>query len=200
MYKFQKIRFKSEKINISYDWLLVIESVDELNNYHNQSMKGKISLAWDNLLDVQNKKAHINNDLAKIINLKAAVSESEGTKDSIITLTEKALNDIYSAKYNALIDTGKIYVNNNGGFFSHNKYLEVLDELIIDEKNLIFPEYTEKDIRVKQWDGGKHYYAYVGDFRVERDGKNKWDSFNEAYKHAKSFIYRINKEQYKIKE
>jgi len=45
-------------------------------------------------------------------------------------------------------------------------------------------EYSEKDISVKKWDGGTHYYARVGDWDVEIDGKRKWNTYEYAYQMA----------------
>ena len=49
-------------------------------------------------------------------------------------------------------------------------------------------DFKESDIRIKQFQGGEHYYAYVGDMQV-RDGENfKWNSYKEAYDKALEVI------------
>jgi hypothetical protein len=196
MYKFQKVQLNWKSIQIDYDWMLVIESMKDLMDYHENVMKVQIPRAWKNLEEVQAHKAHLDNNLSLIINL---IAQHEDNK-SLLELSGIASGKIFEAKASGILRDGKIYVNKNGGFFSHNKDLTILDEIIIDSDRLIFPQYTEKDIRVKRWDDGTHWYAYVGDFQVEWDGDKKWNSEETATRAAKCYLYRTHNEQFKIKE
>lgn len=120
----------------------------------------------------------------------------EGSK-SLLELTAIAGGKIFEAKAHAILNIGKIYVNKNGGFFPHST---ILDEVILDSNRIVFPQYTEKDIHVKQWENGTHWYAYVGDFAVEMHGENKWNSEERAKTMAEAYLYRLKNEQFKIKE
>ena len=157
--KFQKVRL-NWKVVIDYDWMLVIENMDEFNYYFNKSMEAQIPITWKNLGEVSKGKAHISTVLGQMINM---ASEADG-KMSLLELTAIVGGKIYSAKAQALLNTGKIYVNKNGGFFPHSEDIEVLEEMEIKSKDVIFPSYSNKDIVVKQWEGGNHWYAYVGNF------------------------------------
>jgi len=197
MYKFQKVQLNWKGIQIDYDWMLVIESIDELNLYHNNTMHAQISNAWENLFEAQMHKSHINTKLGFLIDIEAGIN---GGRKSIIELTALVGEKIFDAKAGAILRDGKIYINKNGGFFSHNEDLTILDEILVDNDKIVFPQYTEKDIRVKQWENGTHYYAYVGDFQVEWDGEKKWDTEKEAKSAAECYLYRLKNEQIRIKE
>ena len=196
MYKFQKVRLSYNKITIDHDWMLVIESVEQLLHYHESVMTTQIPNAWENLIAVQEGKAHLNSTMSMLINFQAEATEPG---KSLIELTTIASNKIFNAKYDAIVNSGKIYVNKNGGFFPHSEDVTVLDEIILEDERLIFPQYSEKDIRIKKWDGGKHYYAFVGDFEVEMHGLKKWNTEQKAMDMAKAFLYRMKNKQFEIK-
>lgn len=86
------------------------------------------------------------------------------------------------------INQGKtIYVNLNGG------YNFAQPVLAYEERNeCVFPCYSESDIRVKRWPGGKHFYAYVGNIEVTdirgNDVINKWDDELSAKEAARRLL------------
>lgn len=201
MYKFQKVKLNYNNIEITYDWMLVIDSIDDLLTYHKDVMSSQIPNAWKNLIEVQEGTAHINSNLARIINFQVPNFETETNhhNKSLLELTVIAIDKIFNAKADCLLNFGKIYINKNGGFFPHSKDITVLDEMIINDDRMIFPQYSEKDIRIKQWEGGKHYYAYVGDFPVELHGENKWNTEKRAQEMAEAFLYKLRNKQFEIK-
>ena len=193
--KFQKVVNHWKNLELKYDWLLVMESVEDVMNYHEKIDPGKIRKAWDNLGEVRHGKAHFNSGLSMIIDISAKPG------DSILTATARIMDKIISGKIRCIDQYGKIYQNKMGGYFPHTDEIEVLEEMIIDsDNNIIFPEYTEKDINIKQWDGGTHWYAYVGDFWVTSlDGKNKFDTEERARSAAQYYLYRLNQEDFEFK-
>ena len=193
--KFQKV--KNNYFIIVYDdWLLVIDNIIDLFDYHKNFLESQIPNAWDNLYKVQQHKAHLNSNLSILINFEA---EHYNNKKSFIELTGVVSEKIFQTKKEAIDKYGKIYISKIGGFFPHSKDIEVLDEF--ESNSVIFPNYSEEDIRVKQWENGTHWYAYVGDFQVitEKDVR-KWDSKLEALKEAKYYLYKIRNESFKIKK
>lgn len=77
-----------------------------------------------------------------------------------------------------MLDEGyTIYVNKVGGYhFDKNKP----HKNFCHKKDFVFPILKKEDIKIKQWDGGQHYYAYIGNFQI-RDGNTlKWDTREEA--------------------
>jgi hypothetical protein len=194
MYKFQKVQLNYNGITIDYDWMLVIESLEDLMDYHKNVMKVQIPRAWDNLIEIQKGKAHVETNLAYLI----YCSTPSSNNTSLVELTTMVGDRIFDAKASGIIAHGKIYINKNGGYFPHTNDITVLDEMAVEK--LIFPQYTEKDIRIQKWEGGKHYYAYVGNFEVEMFGLKKWNTEEKATQMAKLFLYKMLKEkQFEIK-
>ena len=78
-----------------------------------------------------------------------------------------------------------LLVNNKGGF--KIKREDVKPKASVWRSELQFPHYYTSDIRIKRFDDGKHYYAYIGDTQVKDGDVLKWDTYDEAYDHAKQF-------------
>ena len=78
-----------------------------------------------------------------------------------------------------------LLVNNTGGFKIKHEGLK--PKASVWRKELEFPHYYTSDIRIKRFDDGKHYYAYIGDTQVKDGDVLKWDTYDEAYDHAKQF-------------
>lgn len=82
-----------------------------------------------------------------------------------------------------ILENGETFVNPVGGKTFSLKY-----DQFVWRDNLVFPNYTLEDIRIKQFDGGKHYYAYVGDVQLRNGEMLKWDSYNDAYNFASAVV------------
>ena len=77
-------------------------------------------------------------------------------------------------------------INSVGGYYRY--YPTDKEYAFVRRKELIFPDFKKDDIRIKQFPGGEHYYAYIGDMQV-RDGNTlKWDSYQDAYEMALSLL------------
>lgn len=187
--KFQKLR--DTRVGINYDWLLVIENEDELWLYHDYHFKSMVESAWDNLTQYQKGVAHINTHLGSLIHFR-----TEFNGGSYVQKTAEIIDDIHYSRLNLIKKWGKIYINKNGGYFFPHKDLIVVDEFIITDKKSIrkfkYPEYSEKDIKLKQWKGGSHWYAKIGNYDVvDSDGNQKWDTYQESKKCANEFLKTI---------
>jgi len=171
--------------------MMVIEFKEELDEFFKKSMTPKIRPAYDNLLKVISGKSHINNVLTRLLFLKL---ESLG-EANILTLTTEIFQQLYTDKLKVINETGKIYIAMTGGYFGFHNDIEVLDEVITDK--IIYPEYTEKDIVVKQWTDGTHWYAYLGDLQVTEEDEEgnldeKWETEKLAYYAAARLINKNN--------
>jgi len=193
--KFQKVVNHWKNLELTYDWLLVMESSEDVMNFHEKIDGAKIRKAWDNLDEASKGRAHINTNLGTLINYSAKPG------DSILTATVKVMDKIILGKISCIYRYGKIYQNKVGGYFPHSDDIEVLAEMIIDsDSNIVFPQYTKEDIHIKQWDGGKHWYAYVGDFLVsDRHGKKKFDYEKDAKEAAAYYLYKLNTKDFEFK-
>lgn len=58
----------------------------------------------------------------------------------------------------------------------------------VRRNKLEFPRYYNEDIRIKRFPDGHHYYAYIGDMQVRDGDILKWNTYEEALKHAEKFL------------
>lgn len=192
--KFQKLI--DTKYDITYDWMLVLSSVEEVMNFCELSLPPKVHVAWENLIDVQRGRAHVNSGMASYIHMSIESGES------LLTATPRLLAKLIEDKIECVNKYGKIYINKSGGYFPHHSDdIKVLEEYIINNDSIIFPSYSDADIKVVKWEGGKHYYAYVGDIWVKpKDGRVKFNTSKEAEDEAKHMVYKLNQKTFEIKE
>lgn len=83
-----------------------------------------------------------------------------------------------------ILEGSTLYVNANGGYSIHmndavNRY---------ESEALIWPVFSEADIRIKKWPGGTHYYAYIGPIQVKELDTLKWDSESDARMAAMRYV------------
>ena len=197
MYKFQKLRLKFKGLVIDYDWMLVIENFSDLFNFENRVFDSKIMPAVENLIDSFYNTSHINTELGVLINVELLCFPDY----SLYTVIDKIYKSFLETKNYYLKKYRKVYINKMGGILYPSDNIEVIDECCVENDNLIFPEYTEKDIRIKKWENGVHHYAYVGDFQViSSSGISKWKEGGDALDAAKSFLEKVNNNHFLIKE
>lgn len=87
--------------------------------------------------------------------------------------------------YNALREYGTIYINKNGGW---HMATDQKSDAFVYRSDLVFPSYTQNNIKVLQFPNGDHWYAYLDDMQVRDGDVLKWDTYDEAYENAKGFI------------
>lgn len=82
-----------------------------------------------------------------------------------------------------ILENGETFVNSVGG-----KTFSLEYDQFVWRKDLVFPNYTISDIRIKRFEKGVHYYAYVGDTQLRNGDKIKWNTYEEAYNFAKAIV------------
>lgn len=80
---------------------------------------------------------------------------------------------------------GAIYVNKLGGWMT---LIDDMYTVVAQTESETWPEYVKSDIHVSRWPGGTHFYAKVGDQDVVVDGKEKWNTWDEAQTAADKFF------------
>ena len=85
-----------------------------------------------------------------------------------------------------ILASGKtLLVNRKGGFRVRREGEKPKGS--VWRTKLDFPRYLSNEIRVKRFDDGRHYYAYIGDMQVKDGDVVKWNTYDEAYSHAEKF-------------
>lgn len=169
-----------------YGWRLVLSSIVELSDY-----------------DIEIGMNRIGSSFERVINKKILTKEDEylqahckATGQGFIYGAADVNSKGFQSKWNAINKYGKIYVNEVGGWFMLQDGMRILKT--VQTETFKFPDvlYAESDIRITQFNGGKHFYAKVGDFQVvDKDGDTKWNTRQFAETVAKKFLENLNQDK-----
>ena len=107
-----------------------------------------------------------------------------------IQATQDFRAKVLGNQLDALLEYGEIYINRNGGYhFKHN--VEDVYKHWVRRKEFVYPDFKKDDIRISQFPGGEHWYAYIGDMQIKDGGVQKWDTYEEAYEKASKLITNV---------
>ena len=200
-------RVKNTKLNMEYDWLADITSLEDLMKLE-ESFAGRNArdiLDYVDSKDYANKlqetfkncprdyskpmdHCHPRNKIAQYLDCQ--VPKLNETKLAPILFFAIKMDEIISHKSKELEKTGRILINQNGGYFS---WTNDLVELESKECNR-FPQYDKRDIKVSKWPSGTHWYITCNGTSVEIDGIIKYKSEKNAWEAADKWI-KDNKEK-----
>lgn len=182
-------------------WWLKIDSIVKLIDYHKQT-NSRFNGAWELFIQLYEEAGDVNKIMDVVASypaakrfhlmqtrefklIQAAIIEAQNM-DGLANIFDgfRALNTEAGAKQLRNIrQYGACYINCVGGSTFSLEYTQ-----FCRRSKMVFPHFQRDDIRVKQFRGGDHYYAYLGDMQV-RDGDTlKWTSHEEAYAMALKYV------------
>lgn len=159
-------------------WYLMIDSLDALNEY--------IRIIWnirkeDMLYDIKQlkEKKHPTSDIISACEVLAAAKGTDIWHE-FMSLRERQHKEMTGH----ILAGDTLYVNSTGGYKISmdgitNRY---------ESPVLRWPVFSEKDIRIKKWPGGVHFYAYIGCVQVKADDVQKWDTESDARAAAMRYV------------
>lgn len=59
---------------------------------------------------------------------------------------------------------------------------------ILPKKTADIPSFKREEIRVKQFKGGQHWYAYIGDMQIRDGDQLKWNAQEAAQAAAEALV------------
>lgn len=163
-----------------HGWYLVLNSLPALNEY--------LDMIWnirkeDLLRDMERIKKHLHPTSDIIYNCHVLA----GAKGSTVWGEYQALKEKqYQGMTEMFLKEGILYVNSDGGYCpflteTKNRY---------ESETMEWPAFKEEDIRIKQWPGGTHWYAYIGPIQVKEFDVVKWDNEADARAAAMHYVKR----------
>ncbi len=175
---FCKIRLKKFP-NMATEWCLQITSEIDLLAYMAATNNSRIHNAVVDFGKVKDNIAHSTNALAHTATLRGEI-HGQSFAEALAGL----LDEVYVNRIRLLNDGNVLYIKASGGysFDKDDNLYDVLEEMKKDE--LHFPEF---DVRYIQWPNGTHFYAKIGDVDIEWEGKQKWDTKEDAEKAFKAW-------------
>lgn len=184
--KFEFIKVKNTHYNIDYGYVLKLSNLVQLMGYLTDD-----KMAESIFFDIVNSERRGAEELS--ITSPAGMVEkiSEVTGENTASVLSRMTSDRFKSMSKAIDEYGSIYVQWTGGWmvgsiveYGKPKYSE-------NPRN--FPKnYTDEDIKLSKWPGGKHWYAKVGTMDVEVDGQVKWNTQKRAKEMANRFIEELD--------
>jgi|SRR6185437_2475820 len=181
----QAVKVKFETLD--YGWMFKITSFLELMDYHEKVRANRIQSGFSNLL--RSRELESLTGVSKLGNEHMSHPDAFGiyskclaTDGTCFDAVASYATDLLRGMLRSLEETGAIYVNNKGGYFSHHPRLEEYASKEITE--WVLPGET---ISITQWPGGTHWYASVGGRSVTRYGVNKWSTKTMAQTNAEKW-------------
>lgn len=166
-------------------WWLKVKTVDELTDYH-QKIDGRWAKAFDNL--IHSKEFYDGMEHASKLAYTIGQWGANRNMSAIEAITDFR-SQIFDKQLDLILDGHAIFINEKGGYHFETKN-EKPAEQFVWRNELVFPSFSEKDIRINRFTGGQHFYAYVGDMQVRNGDVLKWNTYDEAMKHAQSVVKR----------
>lgn len=170
-------------------WWLQLSNADELAAYLEKTAPTVYGNVLENYVYGKNHGGLENNRLPheKEGQLTLGIYQIAGMKnipfmDAMIQFrNEAALRQLHEIE-----EHGSIFVNRVGGYHAASEYDKCYNTLF--RNDLVFPQFTKEDIRVKKFPYGQHYYAYIDDMQIKDGDTVKWNSYEEAYGQAKKLV------------
>lgn len=176
------------------DWWLKLTDVDQLIYYHKNTMPTRLGNAFDMYLKhghpldmfektpLEERIALYSDPDFKMMQAACIMVEKAG-EGSILDGFRLLNVELGMSKFLTLRDYGAVYINRVGG---HTFSLEY--DNFCHMKELVWPDFTESDIRIKKYECGCHYYAFVGNVEVRKGDTVKWNTYERAYEAASELI------------
>lgn len=161
-------------------WWLVINNLEQFAEYKDKTSSKYGQAIVDEALDKKDGKYR------QLFMAAETIAKRDGT--SIMQGMSTLVSGMTATQLSYLENGEELWFNELGGY---NLGLKDIEATVVLDK-LIFPHYTEKDIRISTWgDNGRHYYAKVGEIEVKEvvDGEvvMKWNTRDEAYQKALNY-------------
>jgi hypothetical protein len=177
---------------INQGWWLKIDNLEDLQKYYDEVDSNRMSEGWESATncrefcsihdlkrtDPQPLKPHATT-LGYFIGMHAA-NNSQSAMQAVIDIQTKK----FQSQAEQILKGNNVYINRNGGWhFGKKDYTQWYDK-----DKLVFPNFKKNQIKIEQFPGGEHFYAYIDNMQV-RDGDTlKWNTYEEAYKQALSIV------------
>lgn len=115
--------------------------------------------------------------------LQCALIQAEKAGGTILDGFRMLTMETGASELDTIHKYGAVFINPVGG---HTHGIETVS--FCRRKELIFPNFKKEDIRVKQFQGGQHWYAYIGDMQVRDKNQLKWNTQAEAQAAAEKLV------------
>ena len=182
------VKIKDTRTGLEYPWILECKDIMTLKEHTEKYMGHTIGKGVEDWFNVNKKsvqltpdyryRPHLSTDWGAVVYQMMDINGGTFLEHSTRLETQ-----IFQGKVKFLLDGKKIYLREVGSYMIDSDSFVITNKIVTDK--MVYPEYTEENIKITKWDGGTHYYAKIGNMDVvDEDGNQKWDTYDEAYQMA----------------
>jgi hypothetical protein len=180
------VKLKLKNYWIEYPNCYFIDSLDSYKEYMAE-LNNKFLVSESEIKNIKTFIGHGHSFLTGLSGLFCGMIEEKEDRTPMLAHLKYLQATILSDQLKHLLAGEKLVVNKDGGYFP----IKLEQEYKITE--IDGDKFTTKDISVKKWWGGKHYYAKVGNVDVVDDyGDVKWNTEQYAYDVAVKYMNKLN--------
>lgn len=175
-------RANIQAFDMEYTNMILIETMEDLYEYFETISTTRIKEAAQDILETAKTGGHNTTRVGGFAQDMARHS-GQGAIHLLCDLVGRA----QASQIMKVAQGMKIAFNPSGGYFPipENAKIEIIP----------ICKYTEKDIKITKFDGGKHYYATIGGIEVvDQWGDKKWNTHDFAERTAKKYLETLNKQ------
>jgi hypothetical protein len=182
------VKIKDTHYNIDYPWILECNNIETLMEHTEKYMGTTIEKGVKDWFDINKNSTTTKDGYRYVPHMTTywcshvkTLMDINGS--SFIEQSTKLENQVFQGKLKQLFNGKTLYLREFGSYMVDSDSHVITNKIVTDK--MVYPEYSEKDITIKQWSGGTHYYAKIGNMDVvDEDGNQKWDTYDEAYQKA----------------
>lgn len=104
-----------------------------------------------------------------------AIMQAESLNGTIMDGLRSTRMEAGTTYIRRIREDGRVFINRNGGCNSFIEY-----DTFCHRKSLVWPSFQKSDLRLRQYDGGTHWYAYIDDFEVKNPLTGSARFFSES--------------------
>lgn len=193
-FKFHKVGFYDGDGNEVSGWLAKIETKEQLDIWY-RYMAGVNAEAWFDIKhSPQYKAGHCRTTYASLWKTILDIEMVKTGREKMSMVECVNFIELNSTKITISIFNreGSVYVNTNGGCRDTRLRNDGrLDEHIFDRctnKDFLFPSMSKKDVEIKRWAMGKHFYIVANGKTVQINGKDKFNTIEAAEAAKKEYL------------
>lgn len=198
---FEKITMTSRGHTLEYDYLLKVQTEQELMFWYENVQAKNINRGVEDFMfskdcdyllgRTESRYSHIRTDMGRVIRNICDVSALKGENKKIWEIAADFVGKVVANMWKCLETYGTLYISPTGAYFYPVGEIAVMDTITKDD--FVFPNSTMK-INITKWPEGKHFYARIDHLDVkDSEGNLKWNTHEEAYKQAVLFREKLQK-------
>ena len=167
---------------LKYRNYILISNIEEYKEYF-QILNNKFKVSESEIKNNKTWVGHGHSVITGITGVFCGMIENKNERQPMLDHLAILHGKIVSDQLKIILDGYKLAINDKGGYFPIKQNEQFEFEEITD--NI----YSESDIKINKWYGGKHYYAKIGKLDVvDENGNVKWNTEKEARKKALEYL------------